>query len=496
MSLLLRILSHALTSPTRIAVVDDRREYTFAQLAAGAMFVADHITRTTDKPRVGVILPTGGGFPLALLGGWLAGRTVVPFNYLLNQEELAYVVRDSGIDLLVTAGPMLDHLGGPSRLPPGVNLLKLENLDFEGFPPMRLPPRVDPEQDAVILYTSGTSGKPKGVRLTHDNLESNTRAATVHARLSQGDTFLGVLPQFHSFGLTALTLLPLSLAARVVYSARFTPKRIVELVARHKPDVMMAVPSMYGVLLTVKDATADHFKSIRIAVSGGEALPRALATQFRERFGVRLLEGYGLTETSPITSWCTPHAFRDGSVGTVLPGVDVRILDDHNRPLPAGGEGEIVIAGHNIMKGYLNLPDATAAAIATLELPGSANSRWFRTGDLGRFDADGFLYITGRKKDMLKVAGEMVIPREIEETLARHPSVREAAVIGKRDEMRGEVPVAFVEIKEGETFDENALRQWCRDNLAAFKVPRDIRRIDALPRNATGKVMRRQLSAD
>lgn len=496
MSLLASILKHAILTPQRTAVVDDRRSYTYAQLAAGAMFLAEKIDQITSAANVGIMLPTSGGFPIALLGVWLARRTAVPFNYLLHKDELAFVLRDSRIDTLITVGPMLDWIGGAAVVPENIRILRLEEVDFTGVPPLRWPPLLAPEQDAVVLYTSGTSGRPKGVVLSHRNLESNTWGGIRHARITQADVFLGVLPQFHSFGLTGLTLIPLTVASKVVYTARFTPRKIVQLIREHRPEVIMAVPSMYGALLTVKDASADDFQTVRFAVSGGEPLPAPLEEEYRARFHLQLLEGYGLTETSPVITWSTPYAFRTRSVGTPVPGVEVRIVDEKNRPLPPGGEGEIIVAGPNIMKGYFHRPELTAQVIFEASFPGSRPTRWFRTGDLGRLDADGFLFITGRKKEMLKVAGEMVIPREIEEVLARHDSVHEAAVIGKTDDLRGEVPVAFIELKEGATFDENALRDWCRQSLAPFKVPRDIRAIEKLPRSATGKVLRRELKAE
>lgn len=496
MSLVGSVLQHVLLSPRRIAVVDDRKSYTYGDIFGGALFVAEKLDQMTSAKTVGLLLPTSGTFPVALLGAWLSGKVAVPYNYLLNKDDLAYVITDSGADTIITVGPMIDFIGGAQALPPGVKVLRLDEMSFKGMPPLRWPPLASSDDLAVILYTSGTSGRPKGVELTHGNLQSNARGGVAHARITRADTFLGVLPQFHSFGLTALTLIPLSVGAKVVYTARFIPRKVVKLIAEHRPEAIMAVPSMYGALLTVKEAEREDFKSVRLAISGGEALPETIASQFRDRFGVQLLEGYGLTETSPVATWSTPYAFRHRSVGTPLPGVEILIVDEQDKPVARGTEGEILIAGPNIMRGYHKMERETASVVQKRRVAGFKNKRWFRTGDLGRVDVDGFLFITGRKKDMLKVAGEMVIPREIEECLAKHPTVKDAAVIGKKDDIRGEVPVAFVETKEGETFDEKSLREWCRENLAAFKVPRDIRHIEALPRNPTGKIMRRELKMD
>lgn len=494
MSLLRSLTFNAIKHPRRTAVVDDQRRYSFGQLTGGALFVAEQIETRTDNPHVGIMLPTSGAFPIALMGAWFAQRTAVPLNYLLAPEELAYVIENSGIDLLITAQPMLDFLGGADCIPKGVELLMMDKMKFEGLPPLRWPPYAHPKDLAVILYTSGTSGRPKGVMLTHDNLKSNVLGCIEHANISQADTFLGVLPQFHSFGLTGLTLLPLTVGAKVVYSARFVPKRILELIRKHRPDICMAVPSMYGALLSVKDATYDDFTSLRIPVSGGEPLPDATYEAFKQKFAVRLLEGYGLTETSPVACWCTPEMRKRYSVGTALPGVKFLIVDEHDNALPTGEEGEILIAGPNIMQGYYKLPKQTGEVIVHLPDPDTGRAkRFFRSGDIGKLDADGFVYITGRKKEMLIIGGENVFPREIEEVLNRHESVADSAVVGKTDPMRGEIPIAFVELKEDATFDDKAIRAHCRDNLAQFKVPREIRHIDQLPRNPTGKIMRRQL---
>ena len=243
---------------------------------------------------------------------------------------------------------------------------------------------------------------------------------------------------------------------------------------------------MYNALLSAKDAKKEDFASLRFAVSGGEALPGAVFEKFRERFGVTINEGYGLTETAPVTNWCRPHEFKVKSVGRAIPGVEERIVDpESGKTLGPNEDGEVRIKGPNVMKGYYNLPDETKSVFD--------EQGYFRTGDMGRFDDDGHLYITGRIKEMLIIGGENVFPREIEEVLDRHPAVKASGVVGKSDDVRGELPVAFVELKEGEEATPSELRSWCRENLAGYKVPREIRMVDELPRNPTGKVMRREL---
>lgn len=496
MSLLRPILWQAMKHPKRVAVVDDRGTYSYGKLLAGSMFVAREIKRATQARHVGVMLPTSGAFPITLLGTWLAGRVPVPLNYLLAKEELQYVIGDSDIDTIITSTQMLEFIGGAEVIPEGIKIIELEKVRFKGLPPLRWPPNPSDDELAVLLYTSGTSGRPKGVMLTHGNIQSNAEAAAVHANITKADTFLGVLPQFHSFGLTVLTLLPLRIGARVVYTARFVPRKIVSLIEEHRPDIFIAVPSMYGALLSVKQAKPESFKSIRLAVSGAEPLPDATFETYKERFNLNLLEGYGLTETSPATNWSTLDRNKRHSVGPALPGVGNIIVDAEGNPVGPNVDGEIILTGPNLMKGYYKLDEQTEQVITTITPPGSSKpARAFRTGDIGKLDEDGFLYITGRLKEMLIVGGENVFPREIEEVLNNHPSVKASAVIGKQDGMRGEVPIAFVEIEEGVEFDESAIRNHCRESLAQFKVPKEIHVLDELPRNPTGKIMRRALKA-
>ncbi len=500
MSLLRPILARLITCPKRTAVVDDNSTYSYGRLILGSFYLARLIKQTTTAKHVGIMLPTSGAFPMALLGCWLARRVPVPINYLLNAGEMQHVIADSGIDTLLTAGKMLEFLG-EDVIPSNIKTVKLEEevKNFRGVPPLRWPPNPKDDELAVILYTSGTSGKPKGVELTHRNLESNARACVSHAKVDRAYTFLGVLPQFHSFGLTALTLLPLLGGAKVVYTARFIPKKLFKLMRDHRPNVFIAVPSMYGALLTVKDAGPEDVKSIRFAVSGGEPLPASVFDAWKDRLNVELCEGYGLTETSPVTNWATPWARKRSSVGQPIPGVRNLIVDDAGKVLGTDEEGEVLIVGPNVMRGYHGLPELTAEVMTEVDLPGEGRVKAFRTGDIGKQDAEGFLYITGRKKEMLIIGGENVFPREIEEVLATYEGVAACAVIGKPDDSRGEVPIAFVELDPGadaSSFDAGAARDFLRQRLAQFKVPREVRVIDQLPRNPTGKVLRRELKAE
>lgn len=480
------IIRRLITHPRRVVVVDDRRSYRGAHLLAGAMHIAAAIEARSTSDKVALMLPTSGAFPMAALAGWMTGRTVVPLNYLLSPEELQYIVDDCGADVIVTVQPMLDFVKEPPR---GPSLLMLEDVNFRRVPDIRWPALAGDDDLAVLLYTSGTSGRPKGVMLTHGNLTANIRQIRDWVDFTPADTLLGVLPQFHTFGLTVLTLLPLWVGCKVVYTARFAPPKIIRLLREHRPTALIAIPSMYNALLHTKNTEPDDFSSLRFIVSGGEPLPQAVFDGFREKFGVTINEGYGLTETAPVTNWCRPQEFRPHSVGRRLPRIEQRIVDlETGRDVPPGtGEGEIRIAGPNVMRGYFNLPDETNAAFDA--------QGFFRTGDIGRMDEEGHLYVTGRLKEMLIVGGENVFPREIEEVLNRHPEVAASGVIGMQDPVRGELPVAFVELVEGAEFDERELIAHCRANLPGYKAPRRIYYVEALPRNPTGKVMRRELKA-
>lgn len=529
------IVKQQLCHLKRTAIVDDRRSYKGVEVIGGALHIARHLEPLNKTKTLGLLLPTSGGSPLGALAGWMLGKTVVPINYLLKPEEMNYIIRDCGCDTVLTVQPMLEFLGGKAdecifgskrEGSGGVeatptssvkHLVKVEDISFKGAPPVRWPAGAAEDDLGVLLYTSGTSGKPKGVMLSHGNVRSNIRQIQDYVSFTSDDVMLGVLPQFHSFGLTVLTLLPLMLGLKAVYTARFIPSKIIKLIREHRPTVLVAIPSMYNALLHAKDVTADDFKSLRYIVSGGEPLPQAVFDGYRERFNVTINEGYGLTETSPVTNWCRPDEFRRGSVGGPVGKGATRVRErivslETGKDLPAGEDGEVRIAGPNVMKGYYNLPTETSAAFD--------EQGYFKTGDIGRMDADGHLFITGRLKEMLIVGGENVFPREIEEVLNAHPSVKDSGVVGKQDPMRGEMPVAFVEMKDDPTgaaaaeggakgggtategapapkiaFDEKALLKWCRERLAGYKVPDEIRVIDALPRNPTGKVMRRELKA-
>lgn len=470
-----------------LAVADPALMLSYAELQAAARNIARRIQEESKAPHIGILLPTSSLGAAALLACWYAGRVPVPLNFLLAAEELAEIVRDAELDLILTV----------SHFAPSAEVLR----KVTGARPLELNAQVLHDtgpsgagggeagssaggDTAVILYTSGTQGRPKGVCLSHANLLSNARGAIEYARLDQDEMFFSVLPQFHCFGLTAMTIVPLLLGATVQYLPRFTPLAILETMREKRATIFMGVASMYAALLANKSASPEHFESMRLAISGGEPLPSNVFEGFQQRFGVTIYEGYGLTEASPIVSWNTQEFHRHGSVGRALPNIEVFAADAEHRPLSAGKTGELLVRGPNVMQGYHKQAEATAAVL---------NNGVLATGDVGHVDADGFIYITGRAKEMIIVGGDNVYPREVENALTAHPAVAEAAVIGAPDALRGELPVAFVILKPDHSATEMELRAHCRERLAGFKVPRSVYIAQELPRGPTGKILKRAL---
>lgn len=476
------LFTHARTIPQQVAIIDDHGQYTFQQLAGMATGLGMYLSAQTTKPNVGLLLPAGAGFVASFYGTLLAGKSVVPINFMLGEREIAHIIADSGIDTIVSM-PLLS-----ARLKD----TPLKIVDITQLPPSPAglaPQFPSPKSDdmAVLMYTSGTSGLPKGVILSYGNLQSDVDAAIQHARLVGQHKFLGILPLFHSTGMLATMLAPMQLGATTVFIARFSPVGTIKAIREHGISVMAAVPSMYGALARLKDAGPADVQTLYAPLSGGEPLPANVREGFFQKFQKHILEGYGLTETIGPVTVNVPQARMDGSVGKPMPGVIIKITDDDGVELPQGQSGEVWLAGPMIMKGYFNLPDETAAAITA--------DGFFKTGDLGRVDDQGFLYITGRKKDLIIVAGEKAVPREIEEALMKHPAVAEAAVLGKKDPSRGEVVVAFIVLHEGQSPRPDELKETCRaQGLAAFKVPREIIFVNEFPRSPTGKVLKRVLA--
>ncbi len=486
----------------RTAVVCGDRRTTFGELDAQSDAVAAWLAgRGVAKgDRVALYGINADTFVAAYFGILKAGAVVLPVNLLLNPKEIAWILEDAG------AAGLLYHdafAGAVEAIAVGAPSLRFRACLGEGAAAGGTPwsgvlasggpaprPAIDPAADlAVLLYTSGTTGYPKGAMLTHRNLVSNVRSTHRAMRFEPGrDAVLVVLPMFHAFAATACMLAPLLAACRIVPMPRFEPEAAARAIAAEGVTLLMAVPSMYAVLLRLPDECVPMLASLRCAISGGAAMPVEVMRRFEERFGKAIYEGDGPTECSPVTC-VNPLGGRrkPGTVGLPVPDVEMRILDEEGAERPRGEIGEICVRGPNVMKGYWNRPEDTKAAFF---------GEWFRTGDLGTVDEDGYFSIVDRKKDMLITNGMNVYPRIVEEVLYRHPAVREAAVVGAPDERHGEVPVAYVALQPGAEADAAALRAFCRESLGRHEVPRRVVFLPDLPKNAAGKILKRALRTD
>jgi len=480
------LLNASRRSPRSLAVEDETRSLTYRQLTLLSCALRAIVRRSTDCQRVGIMLPASSVFPAALMGTLWASRVAVPLNFLLNAEELAAIVRDAELDLIIT----VKYFRSLTEKLPAARLF-LEDLPLKRgalgamLRPLPQPPVVDPHDTAVILYTSGTTAMPKGVELTFGNLHSNCVDTIASLEIDPPQVFLNTLPPFHVFGLTGTVLVPIVLAASVVAIPRFSPLAVLRAVEKKKVTIMLAIPSMYGGMLRAKSAQPEAFRSVLLAISGGEPLPDNIRQQFEQRLGVILKQGYGLTETGPVVAASSPSQYRDGTVGKPIHHVELRIISDEGASLAPGEDGEILVRGPGVMKGYYRKPIETRQVLD--------EEGWFRTGDAGHLDQDGFLAITGRVKEMLIIGGENVFPREIEAVLEAHEAVQQAAVIGVPDDLRGECPIAFVIPREGATVDEAQLRNFARNALAGYKVPKRISIHHDLPTGPTGKILKRRL---
>ncbi len=472
---------------------------TFAQLDQASRSVAGALTARgiAKGDRVGLYCPNSDAFVSAYFGILNAGATVVPLNLLLNPKEVAFILNDAGAKALIYHEAFAPQVAAMRGAAPGLGFLAcigatnpLGDVPFSSFTINPQPftiPVLNPAEDLVaIIYTSGTTGRPKGAMLTHRNLFFNTLSIQQALALVPGrERFVTVLPMFHAFAATACMLSPLLYGNAIIPLSRFDPGQVADAIAATQATIFCGVPSMFTSLLRLPEAQVAKFASLRYAVSGGAALPVEVLEQFERKFSKVIYEGDGPTECSPVTC-VNPIGGRTkpGTVGRPVPFVEMQIRDDAGAALPHGQIGEICVRGPNVMKGYWNLSEDTRAAFF---------GDWFRTGDLGTEDDDGYFSIVDRKKDMIIVNGMNVYPRVIEEILYQHPAVREAAVVGEPDELHGEIPVAFVAPKEGAAVTAADLRTFCREHLGRHEVPRKVFFRPELPKNAAGKILKREL---
>jgi long-chain acyl-CoA synthetase len=492
--------------PERTAMIVNDMELTYARMWTYVQRFAGGLKKLGLQPgqHVAIMVPNTPYFTIAYYGSLLAGCPVVPLNVLLTPDEIAYHLSDSEAVALVAFEMFLDqakagfnrsqakHLivakANPSDMaaPDGaVNMTAL----IGGSDPVTEIPATMPDDTAVILYTSGTTGKPKGAELSHLNLFFNADY-TAHRLIPSNDRWVGLitLPLFHSFGQTCLQNAGIAKGGTAVLLPRFDPIQALELMQKHKVNFFAGVPTMYFAILHHPDSAKYDLSALKNCVSGGSAMPVEVMKAFDQKYGVNILEGFGLSETSPVASFNpSDRPKKAGSIGLPIWGVEFKLVDDAGATITESHKpGEIWIKGHNVMKGYYKRPEATRESIV---------DGWFKSGDIATRDEEGYYFIVDRKKDMIIRGGFNVYPREIEEVLYAHPAVAEAAVIGIPDDKLGEEVKAIVALKKGQTATEADLTAYCKEHLAAYKYPRHFELRAELPKGPTGKILKRELRA-
>ncbi|MEH7375358.1 fatty acid--CoA ligase family protein [Neobacillus drentensis] len=459
---------------------------------------------------IALLLGNSPHFVISLYGALRLGVTVIPVNPIYTADEISYILNNGDVKVVIaldhaiplvekvhTFLPKIKHyifcetppnsrieskienLSGSSKMKSFTAIVASGELNFKG-------PNLGDDDTAIILYTSGTTGKPKGAMLTHKNLYSNAKDVSEYLKMNPDDRIVTVLPMFHVFCLTVALNAPLLSGATLLIAPKFSPKEIFELIKDNQATVFAGVPTMYNFLFQFPDGNPDDLKSLRLCISGGASLPVALLKNFEQKFNVVVSEGYGLSEASPVTCFNPlDRPRKPGSIGTSILRVENKILNELGEEVPVGEVGELIVRGPNVMKGYYKMPDETAAAI---------RNGWLHTGDLARMDEDGYFYIVDRKKDLILVGGYNVYPREVEEVIYNHSDVLEVAVLGVPDPNVGEAVKAYV-VSKNPGLTAEQLLDYCREHLAKYKLPSSIEFIEELPKNTTGKILRRVLKA-
>jgi long-chain acyl-CoA synthetase len=478
----------------RPAVKLDDHTLNYSDLHTGAAAVAGMLIGRGISPgdRVGLVLPNVPAFPIVFYGALMAGATVVPMNPLLKSREVEYYIQDSGMSLIFGWDGGGDAVAeaakakGIDAVVVGAGGPSAEQL--ADAQPVSEPVERSDDDTAVILYTSGTTGQPKGAELTHKNLRTNA-AMTIETliEITPEDVVMGCLPLFHVFGLTCGLNASVAAGSCLTLIPRFDAGKALGVIGRDRVTVFEGVPTMYAGMLHHEDADSADVSSLRACVSGGSAMPVEVMKAFEDKFGCIILEGYGLSETSPVASFNHPHQERKpGSIGVPVRGCEMKVVDDAGEEVGVGEPGEIAIRGENVMKGYWGREEATAEAIP---------DGWFRTGDIATKDEDGYYTIVDRKKDLIIRGGYNVYPREIEEALYEHEAVAEAAVIGIKHASLGEEVGAAVAFKPGKSAEPDELQAFVKERVAAYKYPRHVWIVDSLPKGPTGKILRREVQA-
>lgn len=483
---------------------------TYAELDAAITKFASGLEKLGVKQgdHIALLLGNSPQFVISLYGALRLGATVIPVNPIYTADEIGYILHNGDVKAVIaldlaiplaekmhTSLPKIEHyvfcetkqnsMNQPewenltllSKMKSFTDVVASGDLSFQG-------PELKDDDTAIILYTSGTTGKPKGAMLTHKNLYSNAKDVGEYLRMNDDDRVIATLPMFHVFCLTVALNAPLMSGATILIVPRFSPKEIFELTKEYKATIFAGVPTMFNFLYQYPEGNPEDLKSLRLCNSGGASLPVALLKNFEQKFNVRISEGYGLSEASPVTCFNPlDRPRKPGSIGTSIINVENKVVNELGEEVPVGETGELIVRGPNVMKGYYKMPEETAATI---------RDGWLYTGDMASMDEEGYFYIVDRKKDLIIVGGYNVYPREVEEVIYNHNDVVEVAVIGVPDPNRGETVKAFVVSKNPELTAEQLL-EYCKEHLAKYKVPSSIEFLEELPKNTTGKILRRAL---
>ncbi|PIC98547.1 fatty acid--CoA ligase family protein [Sporosarcina sp. P29] len=511
MNLVSSVQQTAQTKPSKIAYHFMGKNTTYAEFDMSVSMFANALQNlgVNKGDKVAFLLGNTPHYLISLYATMRIGATAVPINPLYTPDEISYILENSDAKAVIAIDQLLPLVEVASQSFPTIEnyvvcemspdaAQKLAALNdavkakvhpfsmlIKKSKPMTEAVEVDENESAIILYTSGTTGHPKGAMLTHKNIYSNARDVGDYLGFSENDKIVATLPLFHVFALTVVANAPLVKGATILLEPRFSPGEIFDMIREQKATVFAGVPTMYNFLYQYPEGKTEDFESIRLAISGGSSLPVSLLHDFEEKFDVRVSEGYGLSEASPVTCFNPLDRERvPGSIGTNIMNVENKVVDEMGEEVPDNEVGELIVRGPNVMKGYYKMPEETAAAL---------RDGWLYTGDLARRDENGYFYIVDRKKDMIIVGGFNVYPREVEEVLFSHRDIVEAAVVGVPDANFGEEVQAYVVLKKGSDATEQSLHEFCAKRLVKYKVPKTIEFLDELPKNTTGKILRRSL---
>jgi long-chain acyl-CoA synthetase len=489
MTLSTLLSERARSTPDKICITFEKQKFTYSTIDDLVSGIAGGLSEygVRDRDRIAILMDNCPEYIFSYFAILRAGGIAVPINTFLTPDEISYILNDCNCKFLIYNNAFSSRTEKIIEINPS-----LKAVDFGEIPTRPVNPYTgDSDEIAVLLYTSGTTGFPKGAMLTHRNLLSNAEASMKAMNVSDNDRILLFLPLFHSFSFTVCVILPIYAGARIILLKSVKPfSKVIKSIFRDRITLFVAVPTVYNILSKKKMSLIARglFKlliNVRACISGAAALPENTIHAFEERFHIPLIEGYGLTEASPVVAVNPLKGLRKpSSVGPPVPGVEAAVAGEDGRKLPAGQTGELIVKGPSVMKGYFNRPEETEAVL---------KNGWLYTGDMARIDEDGYIYIIDRKKDLIIVDGMNVYPREVEDFVLKNPLVEECAMVGIPDGKGSETPVLYIKRKEDEVITEEEIRNYLKGRIAQFKTPRKIIFIDEFPKTATGKIKKTEL---